>query len=261
MIHIFNGSGASKSGPKLLKVAFEKAGFETKFINHNDIRQGIEQSECSLICFGGQSVGGFKEGLGEKGIKNIISYVHNGGHFLGVCAGAYFAMDHIRFTGQTYLQQIYKKRDTGLGLIPGTAYGSLQLHRGRYFSGFTDSLSIIPIYPADQKDQSFYNAAYWGGPTLNVDTNNPNIEVLATTIGPSPRNKEFTVAAKANVGDKGGTATAVSFHFEIDHINVEEWVLKCERINSETQRIADEIRQASPPLKEAMPAVLKWLPL
>lgn len=54
-------------------------------------------SKAKVICFGGGYDLGFLSALGNEGIRLIREYVHSGGNYLGMCAGAYFACNYIEF--------------------------------------------------------------------------------------------------------------------------------------------------------------------
>jgi len=58
--------------------------------------------------------------LGGSNGTVIKSFVSNGGVYLGLCAGAFYAMTHIEYTDQ---KNITTKRDTPFGFINGTAIG------------------------------------------------------------------------------------------------------------------------------------------
>lgn len=67
---------------------------------------------CRLIAFGGGYDLGFESALGKEGVKQISKFVQNGGSYLGICAGAYWACDYIEFdkggplevTGERFLK-------------------------------------------------------------------------------------------------------------------------------------------------------------
>ncbi|SFB78743.1 Uncharacterized conserved protein, conains N-terminal glutamine amidotransferase (GATase1)-like domain [Brevinema andersonii] len=94
-----------------------------------------------------------------NGIANtkIKEYVRNGGFYLGICAGAYYASKTIEFTGESY--QVFQERE--LAFFEGVARGSLlELTGGYHFSECSRSKAIVNIRFLDKIIPCFYH----GGP-------------------------------------------------------------------------------------------------
>jgi biotin--protein ligase len=64
------------------------------------------------LCMGGGKCGEWEKSLGESGMKKIHDYVVNGGTYIGLCAGAYFASAESLF--KLNGQLIEKKRPVAL---------------------------------------------------------------------------------------------------------------------------------------------------
>ena len=69
-----------------------------------------------MIAFGGGYDLGFIEALGKEGTRQIREYVLNGGTYLGLCAGAYFASDCIEVDKDGPMEVI---GDRDLKFFPG----------------------------------------------------------------------------------------------------------------------------------------------
>ena len=63
------------------------------FVHH----PGDWQDSCAALVLGGGYDLGFLQSLGQEGTDEIRSFVLQGGTYIGICAGAYFACDHIEF--------------------------------------------------------------------------------------------------------------------------------------------------------------------
>lgn len=50
-----------------------------------------------MLAIGGGYDLGLIKALGETGMTNIRNFIHDGGSYLGICSGAYFACDRIEF--------------------------------------------------------------------------------------------------------------------------------------------------------------------
>ncbi len=79
--------------------------------NNNDYSNAL------AICFPGGFAYYYKIKLSEFAINNIRNYVNNGGSYVGICAGAYFASSKVIWEGIEY--------DYPLNLFDGKAIGSL----------------------------------------------------------------------------------------------------------------------------------------
>jgi biotin--protein ligase len=51
----------------------------------------------TILCIGGGFDLGYMQSIGEEGCVRIREFVSNGGKYLGICAGAYFASDYVQF--------------------------------------------------------------------------------------------------------------------------------------------------------------------
>ena len=65
---------------------------------------------------------GYERNLGIIGCQKIRDFVKNGGTYLGICAGAYFAGSFLEFAKGTKLEIIEKRN---LALFEGTTLGSI----------------------------------------------------------------------------------------------------------------------------------------
>lgn len=83
------------------------------------IESAWEQSAALLIIPGGRDVF-YHSLLDGRGTDKIRSYIENGGKYLGICAGAYFACEEIEFEKGGALEVCGSR---SLKLFPGTAVG------------------------------------------------------------------------------------------------------------------------------------------
>jgi glutamine amidotransferase-like uncharacterized protein len=60
----------------------------------------------------------YAQDISPRGKENIRAFVHNGGGYVGICGGAYFAAERVRWLGQQLPM-------TPLGLFAGAATGPL----------------------------------------------------------------------------------------------------------------------------------------
>ena len=156
MIYIYQDKGVSKVSCFLLEQDLKKIfpKKEIKRINALDVIENAWEKDAQAFLMPGGADVYYKKHLTRTGIYNIQRYVKDGGCYLGICAGAYFAADSIEFSKNTPLE-IVEERD--LGFFPGIARGPLfspyfyDSHQGAVLA-FLESVS-----PAKKSFPVYYN--------------------------------------------------------------------------------------------------------
>lgn len=171
MILIYNDEGTSKDSVTALLHYF-KDNEAVKTISGRELQNAAWISHTRLLIVpGGRSLP-FYEKLGSAGNKNIVDFVKQGGCYLGLCAGAYYAANETIFA-------------MGLPLelrLPG----ELHFFHGRAIGPvFADNLFAYAseagarIVTVDWQDQGTYSVYFNGGCYFeNADTFK-NVTVLA----------------------------------------------------------------------------------
>lgn len=165
MIAIYNDEGTSDLGVYCIKKYLEDIGQAYETVDAEDIKNGA-LSTCSVLIMPGGRDLPYKEKLGTVGNEKIREFVKNGGTYVGICAGAYYACSHFNFKGDKLDSNGNKTpyiidEDRELKLFKGGAKGSLtEFTNDIPFDGTSASASIIEIILGDEK---FYTL-YWGGP-------------------------------------------------------------------------------------------------
>lgn len=124
-ILVYSGQGVSAAALKHTIHSLHQT-LSTKF----DIKQvtaeeleGPWEGTCAAFVMPGGRDKEYVTGLGEQKISRISKYVHSGGKYLGICAGAYFACSSIRFEQGRLGYEIVEKRS--LNFFPGVAIGAV----------------------------------------------------------------------------------------------------------------------------------------
>ena len=112
----------------------------------------LRQEERGILVMPGGRDKPYQECLGGEGVEAIKEFVGGGGHYLGICAGAYFASARVVFEKGTEME-VDEERD--LRFFPGTTYGTLFKEKFKY--SFTFLLIIFNNHDVDFEkfDQSF----------------------------------------------------------------------------------------------------------
>lgn len=122
-LYIYNGEGVSPYGVRCLKALFQRyygSKFPCRLLTARQlICDAWEDSAAALIIPGGADVP-YAAHLNGRGNQRIRSYVINGGSYLGICAGAYYASAQCVFDARGPMAVVGPRE---LALYPGAAIG------------------------------------------------------------------------------------------------------------------------------------------
>ena len=140
----------------------------------------------------------YVEALQTGGTDAIRDYVAGGGHFLGICAGAYFASAYVEFDKGGPLQVTGGR---ALKFFPGKAVGPM-------FAPFCydkeDGAKVLPVYSTSKR--RVFHCYYNGGCFFDASDISDGCAVLATYDNGLP------AIIKCRVGS--GLALLSGVHFE-----------------------------------------------
>lgn len=131
-----------------------------------------EADTCLIVIPGGRDVY-YHEALDPEGTLKIRRFVEEGGSYLGICAGAYFAASAIEFEkGGSY--EVCEERSLRFfpGIAEGSAYGK---NKYRY-----DSLQGVEAASLTWKEQEPFYAYFHGGCRFLEAEKYENVEILGT---------------------------------------------------------------------------------
>ena len=93
-VAFYNGSGAGPYGSGSLLHFFDWAGCVNTNVSGQDIIDGCLDN-FDVLCWPGGDYPSFWTEMGSDGKIAVQDFIQNGGGYLGVCAGAYYACDYI----------------------------------------------------------------------------------------------------------------------------------------------------------------------
>ena len=109
-----------------------------------------------LVIPGGRDLP-YVELLHNLGTDRIKEYVMQGGRFLGICAGAYFASSYVEFDKGGSL---HVEGERSLKFFPGKTVGPLF---GPYFYDTKESAKIVSVRYQDEEEHFLSHSYYNGG--------------------------------------------------------------------------------------------------
>lgn len=178
-IIVYQDDGADKDCVReslaSLKAIFSNSSYNIHAVDSIFLNKtSWEKNTFLLVMPGGRSLP-YYEKLAAGGNKKIIDYVQNGGRYLGICAGAYYASATTEFARNQPLEVICHGP---LNFFPGIASGPV--YRDEIFSyekhGGAKLAKIS--YLADQPVQT-YPIYYHGGCQFVTAEQHPNVEIVA----------------------------------------------------------------------------------
>ena len=144
-------------------VAHERVTRDT--INKSDLR-----GRFTAIYFPGGYAGDYTTAITAVGARHIKDFVNDGGGYIGICAGAYYAARTIEWEGQTFPGE--------LDLFEGTASGALSVIRA--WPGYCmTSISLNGFNPITRYQRSKLTTMYFGGPSFRPDAGK-TMDTIAT---------------------------------------------------------------------------------
>lgn len=138
------------------------------------LRDDILQSGVDLFVMPGGAATPFLQKLQTLGNQKIRDYVADGGNYLGICAGAYYACAKVLFEKDIPALSV-ECTDGLLNLVPAVAEGSLykELKISPYAKNETSSAAVRLCWEDNEEHYSHYH----GGPKFCGNTE--DFEVLA----------------------------------------------------------------------------------
>ncbi len=231
-VRVYIGSGTSKNGaPLLVEELSRHLDMDVAGINEHEMRASDAWlKNTSVLVFAGQSVGRFKEALGEEIMAKIKVGVHEGAFdYIGICAGAAFASAKIKYRMKPVNpDKDIVIRNTGLSMFNGLASGPCRSVSPLPFSGGSENLKLITLL--DTVHYKPYNVFHWGGPALI-----PMEPIPASMGGTLSILKSDGTPMSLNIQFGAGRITLCSFHPEIHAGNIHRW--------AETRFLPDEEAQ------------------
>ncbi len=157
---IYTGAGAWETGYKAFEKFLDYKNLTWYECDHNYIINNNLVGKFDIIHFPGGSSGDYDQLINFNGMQNIRNFVSNGGGYLGICAGGYFAADKIIWEGNTY--------DSPLNLFSGTAYGPIDEIIS--WPGYKmTTISINKSNPINVYEPDSESILYYGGAAFYPD--------------------------------------------------------------------------------------------
>lgn len=167
-IAVYGGAGTGDPTREAIEAFLDHAGIGRQTIRPDDV-PALDPGRFDAFYVPGGWAWPYVRDIAPEGKRALRGFVRDGGCYLGVCAGAYFAADLIRWEGRFV--------EYDLDLFRGLAAGPIDAIRPWKGWRLTE-LELDPDHPISggRREQ---RALYWGGPAFELHPRQQGVEVLA----------------------------------------------------------------------------------
>jgi biotin--protein ligase len=158
-----------------LKAVFPESDYSIRTVDSNFLNQtSWEKNTFLLVMPGGRSLP-YYEKLAPSGNKKIIDYVQNGGCYLGICAGAYYASATTEFAKNQPLEVVcHGPLNFFSGIARGPVYHDEVFSYEKHGGAKLAKISYLCNQPIQ-----IYSMYYHGGCHFVTAEQYANVEVIA----------------------------------------------------------------------------------
>lgn len=182
--------GCASETPRSLRLFGEPHGLSVRAVSAQDIIDQDWEQGAALLAVPGGRASPYGKKLGVEGCQRIVEYVCNGGRYLGLCAGAYFAAQEIEFArGQPY--EILTQG--GCVFFRGSAIGPV-LAPDRFEYNSEMNAGVVGVIP--QCGETPPLAVYYNGGCYFSAEDWTGVDIVATY--PDPQSSKPAIIALAH---------------------------------------------------------------
>lgn len=247
LIYCDYGTNDIKNLKRGLDEYFRPLGIIVGLTDANSIikENSLDDKVLAFVMPGGRATP-YLEKLKVQGNQAISNYVADGGTFLGICAGAYYASRKIYF--ETDIKELSIIQECGLNILDAETIGTLykELNISPYTRDF-NSMSAVHIRWKQDGEQ--YTACYHGGPyfkPLNAEVINvlaeydlPRQHLPAIVMQNYKQGK--VIACGLHIEDSGADLRRLMFSLREDKNQAEHVITALEKDELSRQALFDKL--------------------
>lgn len=168
-VALYAGRGTWGESVKAAEKMFEWMNFTVENLSANQIDNGL--ADFRILCVPGGNMYDYAQDISSEGKENIRNFVRDGGSYIGICGGAYFASEEVYWRGSRLPM-------TPLRLFSGKATGPI--NEIMAYPDYTMcKMNLMNVdHPIAQYGRNFESVLYYWGPALI-----PNPEANVTVLG------------------------------------------------------------------------------
>jgi glutamine amidotransferase-like uncharacterized protein len=116
-VGVYAGNGGFASGVTAASLAFSAAGLSIRPITAEDLNEGRLKKQARALYMPGGWAEAYVTDIDAEGAASVMKFVEDGGGYVGICAGSFYAAAEIHWAGESLPYD--------LDLFPGTPTGPL----------------------------------------------------------------------------------------------------------------------------------------
>lgn len=205
-IYIYNDQGVSQQGlQQILEFLHTHipARYNLQLINAEQIAAREWMQDARMLIIGGGADLPYTQRLRGAGNRAIKEYVYNGGTYVGICAGAYYAASYVEFDKNGPLE-VLGARD--LAFFPGKAIGPILSAYDYQTNSGARAAKLHTCMHGCEEISCYYNGGGFFAQAHDYD----NVEVIAVYAESQPSG----LPAIIRVHYGHGVAILSAVHFE-----------------------------------------------
>jgi len=196
---IYSDEGTWEDGIVALEHFLDWKGYSVSRVFADEINSNSGFLDADILIIPGGYAYDYSLKINHIGNVNIHNFVNNGGAYLGICAGAYYASDSIVWEGEQYPYP--------LNLFSGISIGSI--HSIIPWDNYTmTSIGVNKNNSINEFQPNSYSTLYFGGPFFQSST--IDFDTIATW------SDYYNLPAAINFGYGKGRVALIGPHFEIE---------------------------------------------
>lgn len=169
VVALYSDQGTWEESVQAAEKMFQWMNYTVELVNADYINNERLDS-FSILCVPGGNMYQYARDISSRGLENIESFIRNGGGYIGICGGAYFAGEKVVWQGDRLPM-------TPLGIFSGTAEGPFN-EIVSYPNYTMCKVNIMDSeHPITQSEPDSTWMLYYWGPVL-VPNENVNITIL-----------------------------------------------------------------------------------
>ena len=168
-IALYSDEGCWDESVQALEKMFEWMGYTVTRVDADYINnEGINNFK--IMCVPGGDMFQYSQDISSKGKENIKDFIRNGGGYIGICGGAYFASEKVIWRGAQLPM-------TPLGIFSGTAEGPINEIIPYPDYGMCKVNIVDTTHPITQSEPDSAWTLYYWGPIL-LPNQNAEVTIL-----------------------------------------------------------------------------------
>lgn len=132
IVALYADQGCWEESVQAAEKMFQWMGYTVELVDADHIVKG-ELNNFGILCVPGGNMYQYAQNLSSEGVENIKNFIHNGGGYIGICGGAYFAAKKVIWQAEQLPMTLLEVfRGTAEGpideIVPYPDYGMCKLN-------------------------------------------------------------------------------------------------------------------------------------